>query len=224
LSIIVSIYIMRCIWGKLVLVAAAIVAQSSPADAFANSWEQRERPAPTLLSARKQMTESGTKSSQKLSLSTTTTKAVEKNALYSLLATGRDQKPNRGNFFFNDEVSSHLYGYMYLVGFFFAQDPLFLLSFLLYSAVAAWATQESILPANPRVPAVTAVATLATTLIVRYGLGVELPVQDLIGDVYKGPTEYALVLECAICSLNILWGVFGTWQTKEQRDGATYGF
>jgi hypothetical protein len=148
----------------------------------------------------------------------------ETNFVYSLLATDRDQKPNRGNFFYNDEVISHLYGYMYLVGFFFAQDPLFLGSFLIYSILAAWATQSSILPANPRVPGAIACFTLATTLTGRYLLGYEPSLEPLLGDQYQGPTDYALLLECLVCFLNASWGFFGRWQSKEQIDGATYGF
>lgn len=208
-------------------VLAVVVAQLSSCEALVchGCGERRMHMhmQPPMLQSRKQGAMDGTKSIPSLSTDPSSD-GEEKKSLYSLLATGRDQKPNRGNFFYNDEVSSHLCGYMYLVGFFFAQDPLFLASFLLYSAVAAWATQESILPANPRVPAVTAVGTLATTLIFRYLLHVELPIRDLLGDVYQGPTEYALTLECTICLLNVLWGVYGTWQAKEQQDGATYGF
>lgn len=162
--------------------------------------------------------------SQTLHASKSPENSDEKNRLYTLLETGRDQKPNRGNFFYNDEVSSHLYGYIYLVGFFAAQDPIFLGSFLLYSGLAAWATQEDWLPANPRVPAVIAAITFATTIVCRFGFGWELPLQDVLGEVYQGPTEHALPFEFGITILNIFWGLFGSWQTKEQRDGATYGF
>jgi len=148
----------------------------------------------------------------------------ETNLVYSLLATDRDQKPNRGNFFYNDEVISHLYGYMYLVGFFIAQDALFLGSFFLYSSLAALATNVNLLPANPRVPAVAAVLTLVTTLSCRFLLGFEPSLESLLGSEYQGPTEYALAVECIICSLNIGWGFFGRWKTKEQVNGATYGF
>ena len=159
-----------------------------------------------------------------LHASSKSSKEKSTNFVYSLLATDRDQKPNRGNFFYNDEVMSHLYGYMYLVGFFFAQDPLFLGSFLIFSASAAWATQSAILPANPKVPGVIACLTLATTLASRYLLGYEPSLESLLGDQYQGPTDYALPLECLICFLNASWGFFGRWQTKEQVDGATYGF
>jgi len=45
--------------------------------------------------------------------------------LFDLLASGResDFKPGNANFFYNDEVVSHLHGYVFLVGLFFAQDP-----------------------------------------------------------------------------------------------------
>ncbi|KAG7343959.1 hypothetical protein IV203_021967 [Nitzschia inconspicua] len=200
----------------LIVVALLVVASLLPAHSFAIHGECKQL-QPSSLSSRKQSIGDDSRIS-------TTTNASETKILYSLLATGRDKPPNRGNFFFNDEVSSHLYGYMYLVGFFFAQDPLFLASFFLFSAVAAWATQESLLPANPRVPALTSVATLATTMFGRYGMGLDPPLQDLIGDIYHGPTQDALLLEVGISSLNVLWGVFGTWKTKEQKNGATYGF
>ncbi len=144
--------------------------------------------------------------------------------MYYALATGKEEKPNRGNFFYNDEVVSHLYGYVYLVGLFAAQDALFLGSFLLLSGLAAYATEQSILPANPRVPAIIAILTLATTLTVRYLLGYEPPV-GLILDGYQGPTDVALLFEVGICLLNAIWGFFGTWRTKKPSpDGATYGF
>ncbi|KAG7371182.1 hypothetical protein IV203_019752 [Nitzschia inconspicua] len=201
----------------LIVVALLIVMSLLPAHSFAIHGESNHSQLlPTSLSSRKQSIGDDSRIS--------TTNASETKILYSLLATGRDKPPNRGNFFFNDEVSSHLYGYMYLVGFFFAQDPLFLASFFLFSAVAAWATQESLLPANPRVPALTSVATLATTMFGRFGMGLDPPLQDLIGGIYHGPTQDALLLEVGISSLNVLWGVFGTWKAKEQKNGATYGF
>jgi len=45
--------------------------------------------------------------------------------LFGLLKSGResDFKPGNANFFYNDEVMSHLHGYVFLVGLFFAQDP-----------------------------------------------------------------------------------------------------
>ena len=148
---------------------------------------------------------------------------AEKNIFFSTLSTDRDRAPNQGTFFYNDEVISHLYGYVYLVGLFAAQDSLFLGTFLLLSSASAWATQESILPCNPRIPGLTAGLTLGVTLTLRYGLGVEPDLQGLLPD-YQGPSDSALLFEVAISALNILWGFFGTWRTKEQVNGATYGF
>ncbi len=154
---------------------------------------------------------------------TTTTTTTTRNFVFEALSTDRDMTPNQGTFFYNDEVISHLYGYMYLVGFFAAQDGLFLGNFLLLSSVTAWATQESLLPCNPRIPALTAAMTLGLTFVLRYGLGFEPPVQSLM-ESYQGPTESAVWFETIICVLNIGWGFFGTWRTKEQVNGATYGF
>lgn len=145
------------------------------------------------------------------------------NVAFAMLSTDRDNKPNQGNFFYNDEVISHMYGYMYLVGFFAAQDGLFLGNFLVLSSVTAWATQESLLPCNPRIPAITAAMTLTLTFFLRYAVGFELPLEAVLED-YQGPTESAALFELIICALNIGWGFFGTWQTKEQVNGATYGF
>lgn len=146
------------------------------------------------------------------------------NIAFATLSTDRDNTPNQGNFFYNDEVISHLYGYMYLVGFFAAQDGLFLGNFLLFSAVTYWATQQSLLPCNPRIPALTAAMTLACTFVLRYGIGFEPPFGALLGESYEGPTEFSVLFELAVCLLNIGWGFFGTWRTKEQVNGATYGF
>jgi hypothetical protein len=33
-----------------------------------------------------------------------------------MLSTPRDNKPGCSNFFYNDEVTSHLHGYMFLIG------------------------------------------------------------------------------------------------------------
>ena len=149
---------------------------------------------------------------------------ASKNVVFATLSTDRDNKPNQGNFFYNDEVISHLFGYMYLVGFFVAQDGLFLGSFFVFSSVAAWATQQTLLPCNPRVPAMAAALTLASTLVLRYVVGFEPPLEGLLGETYQGPTESSALFELAICLLNIGWGFFGTWRTKEQVNGATYGF
>ena len=149
--------------------------------------------------------------------------SINENVAFSMLSTDRDNKPNQGNFFYNDEVISHLYGYMYLVGFFAAQDGLFLGNFLVLSSVTAWATQKSLLPCNPRIPAITAAMTLASTFFFRYVIGFEPPLGDILEN-YQGPAESSALFELIICALNIGWGFFGTWQTKEQVNGATYGF
>lgn len=45
-------------------------------------------------------------------------------ALYEMLAgPGLDDEKAGTNFFYNDEVISHLHGYMLLVGLFGARDP-----------------------------------------------------------------------------------------------------
>ena len=136
-----------------------------------------------------------------------------------------ESKPG-SNFFYNDEVISHLHGYMYLVGLFFAQDVIFLGSFCVLAAIASLATTQSKLPANPRVPAIVALATLGITILLRSVLGYDGQMELLSDSLrYEGPTESALQLECLICALNIAWGFFGTWKTKEpQSDGATRGF
>ena len=153
----------------------------------------------------------------------TSGKSDANSPVFAALSTERDNKPNQGNFFYNDEVISHLYGYVYLVGFFAAQDALFLGTFLVLSSASAWATQQALVPCNPRIPALTAATTLAVTVILRYGLGVELPLENLF-ESYEGPTESSALLEALICALNVGWGFFGTWRTKEQVNGATYGF
>jgi hypothetical protein len=48
--------------------------------------------------------------------------AETRNPIYQLLSTPRDNKPGRSNFFYNDEVVSHLHGYMFLVGSLAAYD------------------------------------------------------------------------------------------------------
>jgi hypothetical protein len=161
----------------------------------------------------------------------------DKNPIYSALATaGRDdqeRRPNGGNtgsgkyFFYNDEVMSHLYGYVYLVGFLAARDALFVGTFFMLSTLAAAATDRwSVLPANPRVPAIVALLTFATTYVIRYGFGIdETPfVRDRLLEGYEGPTDSAFFYELIVCLLNGLWGFWGTWRTKEPVDGATHGF
>lgn len=146
------------------------------------------------------------------------------NPFYVALATGKEQIPNRGNFFYNDEVVSHLYGYVYLIGLFAAQDALFLGTFFILSGLAAYATEQSFLPANPRVPAITALLTLGITILSRYVFAYEPPMNGIL-DGYEGPTDSALLFEVGICVLISIWGFFGTWRTKEpSEDGATYGF
>ena len=148
---------------------------------------------------------------------------TDTNIAFATLSTDRDNRPNQGNFFYNDEVISHLYGYMYLVGFFAAQDCLFVGSFLVLSSVTAWATDQSLLPCNPRIPALTAAMTLTSTVFLRYVVGFEPPLGAVLEN-YQGPTESSLLYESIICLLNMGWGFFGTWRTKEQVNGATYGF
>lgn len=156
--------------------------------------------------------------------STTTTLAASKNKnsdieppLYKLLATSDESKPGRSDFFYNDEVVSHLHGYMLLVGVFGALDEYFLISFLVLASTAAAATYAGALPANPRVPALVAGATLALTYLCRYGLLVYEPQ-------FEGSFDKAPYFEVLVCALNIAWGVWGTWRTKEKKNGATFGF
>jgi hypothetical protein len=79
------------------------------------------------------------------------------------------------------------------------------------------------LPANPRVPAAVAMATLTVTLVCRYVVGYE-PMFFADALDYSGPADTAIFWEMAISFLNIGWGVGGSWQTKEQINGATFGF
>ena len=46
----------------------------------------------------------------------------KKNPIFQMLSTPRDSKPGRSNFFYNDEVTSHLHGYMFLIGSIAAND------------------------------------------------------------------------------------------------------
>ena len=140
------------------------------------------------------------------------------------------------NFFYNDEVISHLHGYMYLIGLFLAKDVVFLGIFCILAGVAGYGAMSSIVPANPKVPGSVAATTLVLTLLVRYGFHFyddavdTLPVLSAFNtnDVirYTGPTDSAVLYEVAIVLLNVGWGFWGTWQTKEPsaKDGATYGF
>ena len=142
-----------------------------------------------------------------------------RNPIYQLLSTPRDDEPGRCNFFYNDEVMSHLHGYMLLVGLFAARDETFLLAFGAFASIAAGATLSGNLPANPRVPAVVAISTLAITWLCRYGVGYEPMFVR-----YEGPTDAALYFEIGICALNMAWGFGGSWRTKEPINGATFGF
>jgi hypothetical protein len=99
----------------------------------------------------------------------------------------------------------------------------FFFSFLILASAAAGATLAKKLPANPRVPAAVAAATLATTFLLRYVIGYE-PMLFAEGLRYSGPADSALYWEIAICALNVAWGLWGSWQTKEQTNGATFGF
>lgn len=45
-----------------------------------------------------------------------------RNAVYDFLATPNETEPGSCNFFYTDEVMSHLHGYMLLFGLFAAQD------------------------------------------------------------------------------------------------------
>jgi len=109
--------------------------------------------------------------------------------------------------------------------FFYVFIQVFLASFLLLAAVAAAATLLQKLPANPRVPAVVAAATLVLTLTLQPFVPESLsPVLGL--DLVEPGVGMTLArqLECVIVALNVVWGVVGTWRTKEPVNGATRGF
>jgi hypothetical protein len=154
--------------------------------------------------------------------------------IYQFLCTPRDNTKNRrpggSNFFYNDEVASHLHGYMFLVGTFAARDETFVLTFCLLASLAAGATLAGYLPANPRVPAMVAIGTLASTYLLRVGIGYEFQLFDYdhqvpADDFGRAMEHSGFALEAAICALNVAWGVWGSWQTKElSKDGATTGF
>lgn len=113
------------------------------------------------------------------------------------------------------------------VSYYFSLSQIFLASFLLLASTAAAATLLQILPANPRVPAVVAAATLLLTLtlqpIVVQASPVLLGGIDLAAEPGVGMT-LARQLECVIVALNVVWGFAGTWRTKEPVNGATRGF
>jgi uncharacterized membrane protein len=80
-----------------------------------------------------------------------------------------------------------------------------------------------ILPANPRIPAIVAMLTLSITYLLRFVIGYEILLLE--GDSGPSAESSALALEFAICALNIAWGIFGSWKTKElTKDGVTIGF
>lgn len=151
-----------------------------------------------------------------------TVTTIERSMLYQLLSTTREELPGQCNFFYNDEVMSHLHGYMLLVGLFIASDPTFVLVFGVLATISAGATELGLLPANPRVPALVAVLTLIMTCLCRYGISYE-PLAGIWND-YERPTESALYFEMLVCFLNVTWGFGGSWRTKEPIDGATFGF
>jgi hypothetical protein len=100
-------------------------------------------------------------------------------------------------------------------------EQTFVLVFCAFASAAAGATLAGIVPANPRVPAIVAMFTLMTTYLLRFVIGYEILLVE--GD--SGPSESALALEVAVCALNIAWGMFGSWKTKEPtEDGVTSGF
>lgn len=100
-------------------------------------------------------------------------------------------------------------------------EQTFVLVFCAFASAAAGATLAGIVPANPRVPAIVALFTLMITYLLRFVIGYEILLVE--GD--SGPSESALALEVAVCALNIAWGMFGSWKTKEPtEDGVTSGF
>ena len=143
--------------------------------------------------------------------------------MYKLLSTPRDEKPGQCNFFYNDEVMSHLHGYMLLIGLFAAADQTFLLAFAAFASLAAGSTLAGYLPANPRVPALVAFLTLVVTCMCRYVSGYEAMFFASALH-YEGPTERALYFEILVCAINVAWGLLGSWRTKETINGATFGF
>jgi hypothetical protein len=108
---------------------------------------------------------------------------------------------------------------MLLVGLFLARDETFLLAFGALASIAGGATALGNLPANPRVPAVVAMTTLAITWLCRYGIGYEPMLVS-----HEAPADSALYFEIGICVLNMAWGFGGSWRTKEPINGATFGF
>ena len=72
------------------------------------------------------------------------------------------------------------------------------------------------LPANPRVPALVAAVTMGATILL----------DPVLVPTYLEPSadESSRLFESIIVGLNLGWGLFGSWQTKEQSNGATFGF
>jgi hypothetical protein len=70
---------------------------------------------------------------------------------------------NNSNNNYNDDA----FGFVFLGGLVLTQDPLFAGTFLLFSAFAAIATRQAVVPANNAVPAAVAGCTLLWTLVVR---------------------------------------------------------
>ena len=131
---------------------------------------------------------------------------MDKNQIYRWLSSptpkdppAQSQQSNHNMFhFYNDEVMSHLHGYMLLVGTLALQErTVFLQSFLPYAIIAAAATYFEYLPANPRVPAIVAVATLATCAAAG-------ALQVSNDAVWIG----------GICAVNIAWGLWGPWNNS----------
>lgn len=86
----------------------------------------------------------------------------------------------------------------------------------MFASAAATATLAGTLPANPRVPAIVAAGTLAVTVLCRNLLGYE--------PMFESSFEKAPYFEVLVCFLNVAWGAWGTWRTKEKMNGATLGF
>mmetsp|Transcript_49568 Transcript_49568/g.112520 ORF Transcript_49568/g.112520 Transcript_49568/m.112520 type:complete len:231 (-) Transcript_49568:65-757(-) len=132
--------------------------------------------------------------------------------VYQLLsAEPRSIERPGSDHFYNDEVASHLHGYIFLTGGLAAHDEVFVFAFLALAASAAGATLVSALPANPRVPAAVAGGTLVITLIFRYGFGIE-PTYFAETLSYRGPASNAAYWEAGIVALNVCWGAWGPWR------------
>jgi hypothetical protein len=144
------------------------------------------------------------------------------NPVYELLSSPNDPIMKRSNMnFYNDEVISHLHGYMLLVGLFGARDELFLGTFLGLAGGAAAGTLAGALPANPRVPGMVAVLTFSLVAMTRYGLGYEpMWFASSSSLEYTGPADSAFIWEATICALNAIWGLFlwQSWCTRKNQE------